>query len=337
MKKIRKTLTFRASSIGDCLMGKYLLENIHVAYPDATCSMLVSGKGAMLRELLAAYPWIEIIEANTRHPRTIFQAFKKLYPSDATVTQYSGRGIFSTGSKLFARALTRRGRLVGFTDAWPFNRGLYDQLLPFDSHRALRLHECDALEALGIPTRVQEIKLIPKDGNNILEKLNLSKNSYLVLNLFSGSKGRGLSLEHQRAIAHALQEAVGANTKIILTGGPSDEPLMRSIKEAVPELIVAPGLAMQELITLVAKSTAVVSLDTGVGHIAAQTGAPLVIMRTCWGYNWWNKEQYPRNGITVLAHDELCAGGHIKKDFPACLGATSPDEVTDALRRVTAL
>ena len=80
------------------------------------------------------------------------------------------------------------------------------------------------------------------------------------------------------------------------------------------------------------ESMGVVSLGI-VGHIA-QTGVPLVIMRTCWGYNWWNKDQYPRKGITVLAHDEICMNGHISKDFPACLGAISPKEVTAALKKI---
>ncbi len=334
---IRKALTFRASSIGDCLMGKYLLENIHAEYPEARCAILVTGKSAMIRDLLAAYPWIEVLEANTRHPRTIFTAFKKLFPSDITVTQYSGRGIFSSSSKIFARIITRRGKLAGFTDAWPFNRFLFDHLISFSMRRAMRLHECDALASLGVPTPIQEITLISQDGSVILEKLGVQKGSYVILNLFSGSKNRGLSLEHQIAIARTLQNVFGAQGKIVLTGGLSDEPLTRSIKESIPEMIIAIGLPMQDLITLVAESAAVVSLDTGVAHIAAQTCAPLVVMRTCWGYNWWNKDQYKQNNITVLAHDELCASGHAAKDFPACLKAISPEEVEAALNKTLML
>lgn len=334
MKNISKALTFRASSIGDCLMGKYLLENIHAAHPEAQCAMLVAGKGSMIRDLLAAYPWIEVVEANTRNPRSILAALRKLYPSDATVTQYSGRGSFSTGSKLFGRLLTHRGRFAGFTDAWPLNRFLFDHLIPFSMRRAMRLHECDALESLGIPISVPELTLLPLEGNTALESLGLTRGSYIVLNLFSGSRARGLSLERQQAIARSLYAALVGRKRIVLTGGPADEEIMQRISAAVPELIVAPKLSMQALITLVAESAAVVSLDTGVAHMAAQTGAPLVVLRTCWGYNWWNKDQYPRDGITVLAYDELCAQGHIGTDLPACLGAISPAEVTEALEKV---
>ncbi len=330
---IRKALTVRASSIGDALMGKYLLENIHKSYPEARCAILVASKGEMVRDLLGAYPWIEVIEANTKNPSTIFSAFKQLYPSDATVTQYSGRGTFSIASKIFARLVTRVGRLAGFTDASPLNQYLFDHIVPFSMRRAMRLHECDALSALGIPVSLPEITLAQLPGNSVLTKLNLSEHSYIVLNLFSGSKGRGLSLEHQRAITYALHAAFGRQKKMILTGGPSDTLLMQSIKETVPEVILAPTLSMQDLITLIADSAAVVSLDTGVAHIAAQTGVPLVVMRTCWGYNWWIKDQYSRDGITVLAHDECCASGHIAKDFPACLGAISANEVIAAVNQ----
>lgn len=332
MKTIRKALTIRASSIGDCLMGKYLLENIHVAYPQAECSMLVAGKSAMIRDLLAAYPWIRVVEANTKAPGTIFTALTKFFPSDATVTQYSGRGSFSAASKIFGRLVTRFGCFVGFTDAWSLNRFVFDHLLPFSMRRAMRLHECDALRALGVPVSLPEITLVPIEGNEVLQKLGLARDSYIVLNLFSGSRARGLALKHQQEIARSLQTGWGTSKKIILTGGPGDEDLMRHIGETVPGLIIAPKLSMQDLITLVAESAAVVSLDTGVAHMAAQTGAPLVVLRTCWGYNWWIKEQYPRSGIVVLAHDELCSERHtVAGDVPGCLAAISSKEVVTAL------
>ncbi|TSC68603.1 MAG: hypothetical protein G01um101456_563, partial [Parcubacteria group bacterium Gr01-1014_56] len=175
---VEKAVTLRASSIGDALMGKYLLENIHAQFPDAHCSILVAGKAAMIRDLLLAYPWIEIIEANKSQPLSIITAFRKLFISDATVTQYSGRGQFATASKLFAWAITRKGRLVGFSDAWPLNRFVFDHLIPFSMRRAMRLHECDALEALGIEVSIKDITLIAKEGSPVLERLHLKEKEY---------------------------------------------------------------------------------------------------------------------------------------------------------------
>lgn len=332
--EIKKAVTFRASSIGDSLMAKYFLENIHAMHPNARCILLVAGKGDMVRDLLGAYPWIEIIEANMRHPMTIVKAFKECYQSDCTVTQYSGRGQFGTGSKIFARLITKKGGLTGFADAWPFNRFLYDKPLPFDSRRALRLHERDALRSLGVEPVIPRLTLKYLPGNLLLERLNLRSSDYIVLNLFSGTAKRGLALDHQIRIARALQETYGARKKIVLTGGPADESLVLQICEAVPALYAARSLSMQELITLVAESAGTVSLDTGVAHIAAQTSTPLVVLRTCWGYNWWNEDQYPGDSIHVLSHDELCMRGHLNKDFPDCLGAITNEEVMQAISAV---
>ena len=109
--EIKKALTFRASSIGDCLMGKYLLENIHVQFPSARLGIVVGSRGAMLRDLFAAYPWLEIIEANRRSPSALFSLLKNFYGSDLVITQYAGKpcGRFSFRSKLFARVLAKRG------------------------------------------------------------------------------------------------------------------------------------------------------------------------------------------------------------------------------------
>ena len=65
-KFVKKALTFRASSIGDALMGKYFLENIHKEFPEAICGLLVGSRGKMLRELFSAYPWLEVWEVNRK-------------------------------------------------------------------------------------------------------------------------------------------------------------------------------------------------------------------------------------------------------------------------------
>jgi ADP-heptose:LPS heptosyltransferase len=328
---IHKAVTLRASSIGDSLMAKYLLENIHAHYPQATCSILVSGKAGMIRNLLAAYPWIEIVEANRSRPGSILAAFRRLYPSDATVTQYSGRGQFATASKLFARLLTRRGQLAGFTDAWRFNKYIFDYLIPFSMRRAMRLYECDALEALGIEPTIKEITLKAEKDTGIVERIGLTKKRYVVLNLFSGTTKRGLSLPYQIELTKSVVSVLPTGTKAILTGGTFDQSVIQKIKEAVPLVEIAPGLTMQDLIVLVEHSSGVVSLDTGVGHIAAQVGAPLAVLRTCWGYQWWIKDQYARDGISVHTREDLCETGHINKDFPDCLNKIPVQEVVQAV------
>jgi FkbM family methyltransferase len=88
---IYKALTFRASSIGDSLMGKYLLDNIHANFPMARLGIVVSSRSGMVKTLLKHYPWIEVIEVNRRNPKRIWKLWKTWRGSDVIVTQYAGR------------------------------------------------------------------------------------------------------------------------------------------------------------------------------------------------------------------------------------------------------
>ena len=86
-----KVLTFRASSIGDCLMGKYLLENIHIQYPQARLALVVASRGAMIRDLFAGYPWLDVREVNRRNSSALLALWKDFHWSDVVVTQYAGK------------------------------------------------------------------------------------------------------------------------------------------------------------------------------------------------------------------------------------------------------
>jgi hypothetical protein len=83
-------------------MGKYFLENVHTANPTAEIFILVGSRGAMIRELFLDYPWLTVLEANRRSPKSLFRAWQALQGVDIALTQVSDKP-FSTVSKVFAR------------------------------------------------------------------------------------------------------------------------------------------------------------------------------------------------------------------------------------------
>ena len=112
----KKVLTFRPGSIGDCLMAKYFLEQVRAADPALRATLAVPTRVTMVRDLLAAYPWIEVVQTKfLRPPRR-----------DLVVTPYTG-GVFPLRTKLFARLLGKK--LIGFSDRSPFNRFLYNKII----------------------------------------------------------------------------------------------------------------------------------------------------------------------------------------------------------------
>ncbi len=326
MTSIRKAFTMRASSIGDCLMGTYLLENIHAQYPDAECSIVVASRVGMIRDLLSAYPWLSVHEASRRNPRAIFSVVRALWRSDATETQCTGRGQFSTPSKIFARLVTRRGRLVGYQDPWKWNSLLYDHVLPYDHQKALLLHEQSAVMVLGVPVTIRKpvLKYIPDVG--VHERFALPTKSYIILHLFAGTGGRGFTRERRIALVRMMQETFGSRYTIVLTGGASDETYADEVAQGFPVRVLAGKTTVQELANLIVGSAGVVSIDTGVAHMTAQLGISLVVTRSCFAYNWWSKDQYD-GSVLVLSNDAVCSAGHRADRADNCLNSVPVEEI----------
>jgi len=334
--QIKKALTFRPASIGDALMGKYFLENIRAAYPDARLAIVVGNRAAMLRDLFAGEPWLEVVEANRRNPLSLVSLWRKWRKSDAVLTYYTA-GTLNLSTKLMARSLARRSALAGFNDASSLNHYFYDHLLPRPIRdRSVRLHECDALTALGVPVSTKRLSLNYVSITGVAEKFGIS-GSYTIVHLFSGSKSRGLSTEHMRGLLTALDAEMPGMT-FVLSGGSGDAAEASEAAYGLPAVVIAGRATLQELMNLIAGSCGVVSLDTGVGHLAAHLGHPPVILSTCLGrISWWGSDQYgPGIPTALFTRNDLCTPGHIFKPYPECLKAIDMREVARVAKTLIA-
>ena len=310
----KKVLTFRPGSIGDCLMAKYFLEQVRAADPALCATLSVPTRVAMVRDLLAAYPWIEVVQTKSlRPPRR-----------DLVFTPYTG-GVFPLRTKLFARLLAKK--LIGFSDRSPFNRFLYNKIIPLVGRsRAPRLLECDALAAAGIPvsTAQPSFKYLPQP--ELLPRLKLLDRKYVVLHLFSGSNARGLSPERKRALIEAL--ALLPLT-LVVTGSAKETASLGTL----PPNALSVETSLQELAHLIDHSAGMVSLDTGAAHIAAHLRKPLVVLSSCVGVQWWNKDMYGESVPTALFERiDVCKGGHDYSGYAQCLDIIDFGEVAARAR-----
>ena len=300
-------------------MGKYLLDNIRAQNPNARLGIVVSTRAGMIRDLLSAYPYIEVIEANRRSPRSLWRLWRLWRGSDVVVTQYAGKagGRFGAASKLAARLLAKK--LVGFSDSARFNGLLYDILLPFDPSVAPAEHERRALRAAGLEVPLHYPSLGAPQGRSALAAFGVEAGRYAVVHLFSGSTKRGLNPDKKRALIAALRTAA-PNLNLLVTGGQADKAEAERAAAGSGARVIAGEASLVHMQELVAHAALVVSLDTGVAHIAAQLGMPLVVLSTCLGLFWWGSDQYgpgvPAALITNPVHTEE---SHTYVDYPECL------------------
>jgi len=336
MKTIHKALTFRASSVGDCLMGKYLLENVHAQFPEARCGIVVANHGDLMRDLFAAYPWLEVIEANRKSPRALWQLWKDFHGSEFVVTQYAGKegGRFSLASKLAARLLARSGGLVGFADVSKLNGLLYSQVISFSRQAPPASLEREALKAGGISITHEwpTLESIPMAA---AQKFSLTRKGYIVVHLFAGNKTRGLHPDKKRELLKALHATL-PDTRLMVSGGKADREEVLRITQDLPVTAIAGETTLQELMSLIRESSGVVSVDTGVAHMTAQLNVPLVVLASCLGRHWWQEGQYrPDAPIKVFSRADLCVGGHrVSNGYSECLGEISIPDVTSAVSQL---
>lgn len=333
---IQKALTFRAASVGDCLMGKYLLENVHAQFPEARCGIVIAHHEDLIRDLLKAYPWIEVIEANRKNPRALWKLWKRFHGSDLVVTQYAGKegGCFALASKIAARLLAKRKGMIGFADASKINGLLYDTIISFSRTAAPASLEREALRAAGVPVAHAwpTLTYVPREAT--LRKFELAPKEYIVVHLFAGNKSRGLHPDKKRELLVALSKSL-PDIRLIISGGKGDRAEALQAADGLDARVIAGETTLQELMNLISESRGVVSLDTGVAHMTAQMGKPLVVLTGCLGRHWWGEGQYtPQTSVSIFSRAELCAAGHIYKDYPDCIGEIAIADVVYTAKTV---
>ncbi len=303
-------------------MGRYLLQNIHDQFPEAKLGLVVAGRGDMIRDLFASSPWITVIEANRRNLPSLIRLWKEFHSSDLTVTQYTGKvgSRFGLASKIAARLLTRKGRLIGFNDAFAHNGFIYDKLLPFRADAPVVEHEREALRVAGLSVVVPYPTLPLEHHAETLAKFSVLKGTYLVLHFFAGNKGRSMRPEKANELLSLLRTMYGDNITFLVSGAPADRDTAVHIAESIPNTrVIAGGASLQEMMQLVSSSMGVISVDTGIAHITAHLSRPLVVLRSCLGPNWWFSEAYgPARSIAQHTREDLCVP-HVFRDYPVCL------------------
>jgi hypothetical protein len=303
-------------------MGKYLLENVHAAYPEARCAIVVGSRGAMIRDLLTAYPWIEVIEANRREPLAVLGLIYRFWRSDLVTTLYTG-GTLNLSTKLVARLIARRGALIGFADPSPLNRFLFDRTLPTHGRAGVpRTHECAVLRTAGVPLAYEEMRFefLPQPG--LLARLGLVEKKYVVVGLFSGTAARGLSERRRQDLLDALMR-VYADTTFVFLGTKKEREQLAAL--SLPPRSIAVDTSLQEAAALIRTSLGMISLGTGTSHIAALLRVPLVVLVACQGRQWVGTEQFGDAPILVRCKPEACPQGHLP-DAP-CINSLDMDAV----------
>lgn len=160
------------------------------------------------------------------------------------------------------------------------NRGLRQRRSLATQHEAdynldLLMHAF-SLEEKVLQEKTPVLKLVAPENSVLLEKYKLIPQKYIVVH--PGMAGSALNWPLEKYCE--LIDEVIKTTQVVLTGTPADEPWLKDIKEKFKDhprvLSLQNLLKAPELFTVLKNAKAVVVPSTGVAHIAASLGTPVL-------------------------------------------------------------
>jgi len=198
-------------------------------------------------------------------------------------------------------------------------------------------HEADynldlLLHAFSIEEEVTQektpiLKLKAPVNFPLLEKYHLQPGHYVVVH--PGMAGSALNWPIPRYIEFI--EKAADTAQVVLTGTPADEPWLKDIKEFFKNhprvLSLQSQLVPAELFTVLKNAKAVVVPSTGVAHMAASLGVPVL------GIYSPVRVQHPRRWAARGDKVHIFVPSHQDPDHvdPRCMDEIQPDDLLKAL------
>ena len=243
-------LVLRALGLGDLLTAVPALRALRRAHPRAR---LVLAAPAGLRELALLTGAVDELV-----PSRPLQPLPSAVAGADLAVNLHGRGPQSTA----VLSATQPARLVSY--------GLVDgPRWRADEHEVLRW--CRLLEECGIPADPSDLELAPPPVPALVTAATL-------IHPGAAQVSRHWPTERWGAVARGLMDA-GHDVRV--TGGPAEVELAAEVAAAAgfgTDRVLAGRTDLLGLTALVAASRLLISVDTGVAHLATATGTPSVVL-----------------------------------------------------------
>jgi ADP-heptose:LPS heptosyltransferase len=264
---LRRIGIMKSTGIGDMILATAVIRDVIDAFPDAEVVVFAGADNVALARLV---PGARVVQLETEKPWVVLPQLRA-ERLDALVDL----GQWSRLEALYS-ALSRARWTAGFSTAGQRRHYAYDTTV--EHSRAVR--ELDnyrqLVATLGVtPDALPEFVPTAADG----PPQPPAPDPFVVFHLWPGgyrSELREWPAERWRDLAEIVTRE---GFSIVLTGGPADAERTAAFARSCGELasnmeLVAGRFGIDELIGVLARARCVVSVNTGVMHLAAATGVP---------------------------------------------------------------
>ena len=339
-----KILVINLRFLGDVLLTTPLIRSLRLTYPNAKIDVLVYGNVVGMLE--GNTDVSELIIAPQRASlKSHWQMLKRLHRDyDLAITTQSG-------DRPFLYALMASSCRIGVVPPKP-NTGwqkrffLHKWLEYDDVNTHTLLQHLKLLSLINVPPCFEVVP--PKTGDSV----KIDK-PYIVLHPHPQWTYKQWTVEGWREIGRFLQ---GLGFKVVLTGSPAEVEMcyVSEIAKDLPDVLNLSGrLSLAQLSDVLKNAVLYIGVDTGITHLAAATGVPVIALYGATNPVKWspfpfayaeNKNPFDRvgsktvNNVSLLQGEKPCVPCHEEgcerhqQSRSACLDELSAERVKLAIR-----
>jgi heptosyltransferase-3 len=326
-EEIRRIGILKSTGIGDMILLSGVARDVVAAFPNATVFVIAGDDNAEVAGLIEG---IEVVTVRIGEPLAAVRRVRAL-SLDVLLDFGQWTRVEAIYSFLSGARFT-----VGFDTPGQRRHYCYDAAVPHSGD----VHEVENYRRLAAALGVQSRALPTVDRPRPNDRASLGK--FVVFHLWPGGYRSELKEwpdESWRGLAERLVER---GYSILLTGSAADaertERFVRSCSDLPGHVENAAGrYALSELAGVLRESNCVVSVNTGVMHLAAAAGAPTVALNGPTAEARWG----PVGERVLSVNADLPGCGYLNLGFeydrgcPDCMRAISVDRVADAVFALT--
>jgi heptosyltransferase-3 len=350
--KPRKILVIAMRYLGDVLLTTPLIHSLRLAYPDAQLDMLVYANT------------VAMLEGNPDINQLITVPSKARFADNWALFRQLARGYdlaitTQAGDRPFLYSLFAASRRLGVVPPKPntgwWKRFFLHRWLEFDDDNTHTvLQHLKILALINVPPH---FALVPPRTQNA-QALNqlIGTGAYAVLHTHPQWTYKQWTVAGWIEIGHYLHRL---GLRLILSGGsaPEEVDYIAHIAQQLPEdtLNLAGCVSLAELAQLLTNAKLYIGPDTGITHLAAATGVPVIALYgptnpvkwAPWPYRFeQNSNPFSKigsqvvNNIYLLQGEKACVPCHLEgcdkhqSSRSICLDTLSPERVKTTIRLI---
>ena len=266
--RLRTFGLLRTAAIGDTVLISAAIADLRAAFPGVCVIFFAGPSNCEIAKMLDGVD--QVVEVPILNPVAALSRLRSMAVD--VMIDFGQWPRFDALLALFSRA----SFTIGFQTQGQYRHYGYDMAV----EHSCNVHEIEnyrrLLRALGIETGNPPRLRAPAPGAR-------SAANYTVFHLWPGGRRKELKRWPDERWVALAEEIASQEMEVVLTGGVADRDGNNTIIENVRPharcfVRNAAGSSLQETAALLAHARLVVSVDTGVMHMAAALGAPLVAL-----------------------------------------------------------